>query len=122
MTGEELKNTLPAVTIWMAGQAVEEGVRSYLKYQREYKKQVDLMDSGKPYNFTLAHAYHEGLHIAAEVLWRLFPSYVATCMRAIESVAEKFNGYYGWTEARFDDFVEALEEVHGYPVSIRSEK
>ena len=122
MTANELRNTLPTMVIWMAKEAVMEGVKSYHKSQRENKIQADLADSGKPFNFTLSHAYYDGVRVAAEVLWKLFQSCAADCMDAIRAVAETRDGYSGDPDNYFDDFVVALEKRLRCPVRIRTEE
>lgn len=119
MTISELRNTLPTMVIWMAKEAVMQGVRECHMAQSEYEKQAALREAGQPYNFTLKHAYYEGVRVAAEVLWKLFESCSADCQTTIEKVAEKRDGY-GDPDKYFDDFVVALEEQLGCPVTIRT--
>jgi len=118
-TVTEIKNSLPKMVIMMAGQAVEEGARAHRKAMEEYNKQKELSDSGKPYNFTLKHAYCESVGVAASVLWRIFQSCEADCQKAIEKAAEKLERYYGYPEKYFDEFLVALEEQLGGPLRIR---
>lgn len=119
MTIAELKSILPTMVVWMAKEAVMEGVRAYHKAEIEYNVQMQKQQSGEPYNFLLAHAYKDGVNIAAEVLWKLFESYSIQCQQAIAVVAKDRDGYYGLHESYFDDFVNALEQVQGHPVLIR---
>jgi len=115
----EIKNRLPKMVIMMAGQAVESGIRAYRKAEEEASKQVNLRDSGKPYNFTLRHAYYDSVGVAASVLWRIFWSCEADCQSAIEKVAESTGSYYGYPEKRFDEFVVALGERLGGNIRVR---
>ncbi len=118
----DLRETLPTMVIWMAKEAVMEGVKAYHKAQRQYDLENQKKDSGLPYNYTLAHAYNDGVDIAAEVLWKLFYSCGADCQAAIKEVAKRRDGYCGIPDRYFDDFVLALEErLHG-PVRIRQKE
>jgi len=119
MTVKEIRDKLPTMVIWMAKEAVMEGVKAYHKAQRQYDIENQKKQSGQSYNYILAHAYDEGVDIAAEVCWKLFYSCSADCQAAIEEVAKKRDGFRGNPDIYFDEFVLALEErLHG-PVSIR---
>ncbi len=120
MTISEIKAVLPPVAVWMAGKAVEEGVKACNKAQKQSEIEDQKKNSGESYNYSLAHAYREGMHVSAEILWKLFASCSAECQQAIEEVAKNYDGYGGWTEKCFDRFVEALEKVQGYSVRIRT--
>lgn len=113
MTIAEIKSILPPVAVWMAKQAIMEGIKAYHKAEETKQK------AGKPYDYALAHAYNEGMKISAEILWKLFASCSADCQRAIAEVAKKRDGYCGCPENYFDDFVNALERVQGHSVHIR---
>lgn len=115
----ELKETLPTMVIWMAKEAVMEGVKAYHKYNAQYDIENNKKDAGEPYNYTLAHAYCEGVNVSSEVLWKLFASCSMECTKAIKEVAKSRDGYCGYGESYFDDFVNALEKVQGRTVSIR---
>lgn len=110
------------MVIWMAKKAVMEGVKRYHLAQSEGEKQAALREAGKPYNFTIRHAYYEGVGVAAEVLWKLFQSCSIDCQEAIASVAKNRDGYCGDPDHYFDDFVLALEQQLGTPVTIRKEE
>lgn len=120
MTIAEIKETVPTLALWMAYKAVMEGVRMVRKSHElrdiEEKKRL----AGKPCNFLLAHAYDEGMRASAEVLWKLFATCSYYCQRAIEKVSCRKDGFCGDPITYFDDFVTALEEAQGYPVSIRT--
>lgn len=109
MTVEELRETLPTMVIWMAKEAVMEGVKAYYKSQRQREIERQKEDSGEPYNYMLANAYYDGVRIAAEVLWKLFSSCSHDCLKAIKTVARKRDGW-GNPDDYFNDFVIALEE------------
>jgi len=119
MTIAEIKSILPPVAVWMAKQAIMEGIKAYHKAQEQYSIEETKQKAGKPYDYTLAHAYNEGMKISAEILWKLFASCSADCQRAIAEVAKKRDGYCGYPENYFDDFVNALERVQGHSVYIR---
>ncbi len=119
MTVTEIRSSLPTMVIWMAKEAVMEGVKSYHKAQKQYDIEDQKKESGLPYNYALGHAYKDGVHVAAEILWKLFASCTIDCMEAIETVAEKKDGYCGDPDRYFDDFVLALEKRLGDPIRIR---
>lgn len=114
MTVMEIRNSLPIMVIWMANEAVMEGVQSYHKNQQQHDCDSDFMRG-----FRRGES-ERGVKVAAEVLWKLFASCSADCQRAIEKVAEKRDGFCGNPDAYFDDFVEALGMKLGYPVRIRT--
>jgi hypothetical protein len=119
MTISEIKAVLSPVTVWMAQEAVMEGVKAHHKAQKQYDIENQKKESGETYNFTLAHAYNEGVHVAAEILWKLFASCSAECQQAIAEVAKNRDGFSGYAENYLDDFINALEKAKGYSVQIR---
>lgn len=122
---KELRNKLPTMVIWMAKQAVKEGVKAYRKAEKERAIQDQKKATGEPYSYLMAHTIDESTHVAAEVLYKLFASCVVECLDAIEIVAKNKNGYDGYcgsSNKYFDLFVAALEKVQGYPVRIREKE
>ena len=119
MTVSEVKALLPTMVTWMAKEAVMEGVKAYHKAQKQYEIENQKKQAGESYNFTLAHAYYEGVGIASEVMWKLFASCSAECRKAIDEVAKHRDGYCGYHEEYFDDFILALEKIQGHTVRIR---
>ncbi len=119
---KNLKEKLPTMVIWMAKEAVMEGVKAYNKSQKERDIQNAKKEAGDSYNYTLAHAYNDGMNVAAEVLWKLFHSMSIECQRALEEVAKVRDGYCGNHESYLDDFIIALEKVQRAPVRIREEE
>lgn len=119
MTIRELRGKLPTMVIWMAQEAVMEGVAAYHKSQEQYNIEKQKEQAGETYNYILAHAYYEGVRVAAEVLWKLFASCSMECQKAIEEVAKSKDGYFGDPGSYFGAFVAALEKIQGHPVRIR---
>ena len=116
----ELRDALPAMVVWMAKEAVMEGAKAKHRHQEAYDAENKKEHSGQPYNYSIAHAQYNGVRVAAEVLWKLFCSCSADCQSAIEKVANKRDGYSGYADDYFDDFVIALEERLGGPIRIRT--
>lgn len=104
---EEIKIALPTMVVWMAQGVIIEGVKTYHKA----KKQYNIEDNKK-----------RSENITYEALWKLFSCCSAHCQKAIAIVAKERDGYCGYPEKYFDAFVNALETVQGYSVSIREKE
>ena len=116
MTINKLRSNLPTMVVWMASEAVMEGVRSHHDNEQQHDWDTDFIRGFRK------GVSENGVRVAAEVLWKLFASCSAECQSAISIVAKNKDGYCGYPVSYFDSFVVALEEVQGHPVRIREKE
>lgn len=92
MAHTEIIESLSQSTLWMANEAVKQGVKAYHEAKSLYDAEEEKRLAGQAYNFKVYHIQYSAVHVAAEVLWKLFATCTHDCLKAIEAVSGKKDG------------------------------
>ena len=88
-----MTNIIEITTNKLLNEIVEEAVRQAVRQQsnanKEYDKQKELEQTGKPFNFTQKHLMEEGSHACCQILQTIFGGYPYQHFAAIEKIVNE---------------------------------